>query len=91
MQKTPLVDNADVTRSEYVGRMARLAREKFAPRAEGYDQVAEFPTEDFDDLFLAGMHAPCVPTQYGGLGLGPGNDTYVLWMMTKELARADMS
>jgi alkylation response protein AidB-like acyl-CoA dehydrogenase len=91
MQKTRDVDNADVTKSEYVARIARLAQEKFAPRAEGYDRAAVFPAEDFEDLFLARMHAPCVPKEYGGLGLGPGSDTFVLWMMTKELARADMS
>jgi alkylation response protein AidB-like acyl-CoA dehydrogenase len=48
--------------------------------------------EDFEDLFHAGLNAPAVPQQYGGLGLGPyRDDVYTLWMMTKELAKADLS
>ena len=91
MVKSHLADSLDAARREYVARIAGLAREKFAPRAEGYDRAAAFPAEDFEDLFRAGVHAPCVPEDYGGLGLGPGRSTYILWMMTKELARADMS
>jgi alkylation response protein AidB-like acyl-CoA dehydrogenase len=90
MLKGQLADNV-VARKEYVAWIAGLAREKFAPRADGYDRAAAFPAEDFEDLFRAGVHAPCVPEVYGGLGLGPGRSTYILWMMTKELARADMS
>ena len=74
-----------------VAKIAKLARENFAPRADLYDRAAAFPAEDFLDLFRAGLHAPCVPEEYGGLGLGPGQRTYALWMMTKALARADMS
>ena len=91
MLKSHLTARFDAARREYVARIAGLAHEKFAPRADGYDRAAAFPAEDFEDLFRAGVHAPCVPEAYGGLGLGPGNDTFVLWMMTKELARADMS
>jgi alkylation response protein AidB-like acyl-CoA dehydrogenase len=73
-------------------RIAELARERFAPRAAHYDQTATFPAEDFDDLFRAGLHAPAVPNEYGGLGLGPYHgDVFTLWMMTKELAKADLS
>jgi alkylation response protein AidB-like acyl-CoA dehydrogenase len=86
-----LADTFDAARRAHLARIAGLAQEKFAPRADGYDRAAAFPTEDFEDLFRAGVHAPCVPEAYGGLGLGPGSDTFVLWMMTKELARADMS
>ena len=69
-----------------------MAREKCAPRAAHYDQTATFPAEDFDDLFTAGLHAPAVPREYGGLGLGPyREDVFTLWMMTKELAMADLS
>ncbi|HKP71879.1 MAG TPA: acyl-CoA dehydrogenase family protein, partial [Pyrinomonadaceae bacterium] len=72
--------------------MRRLAQEKFAPRAARYDETATFPAEDFADLFQAGLLAPVVPVEHGGLGLGPyrGN-VYTLWMMTKELAKVDMS
>lgn len=69
-----------------------LAREKFAPRAAHYDETASFPSEDFDDLFRAGLLGAAIPESYGGLGLGPylGN-LYNLWMITKELAKADLS
>ena len=77
--------------SSHVGRIRELAAGLFAGRADGYDAEAEFPALDFDDLYRASLHAPCVPARYGGLGLGPGLDTHTLWLMTVELARADMS
>ena len=52
-------------------RVRALARERFAPRATGYDERIEFPAEDFTDLFHAGLIAPTVPRAHGGLGLGP--------------------
>jgi alkylation response protein AidB-like acyl-CoA dehydrogenase len=77
---------------ELINRVAVLARENFAARAAEYDQKATFPFEDFDDLFRAGLHAPVVPREHGGLGLGPyTGDVFTLWMMTKEIARADLS
>lgn len=77
---------------ELIERVSVLAREKFAPRAAHYDQTATFPAEDFDDLFRAGLHAPVVPKEHGGLGLGPyRGDVFTLWMMTKEIAKADLS
>src|SRR5688500_17004548 len=77
---------------ELINRVGVLARENFAARAAGYDETATFPAEDFEDLFQAGLHAPVVPREYGGLGLGPyTNDVFTLWMMTKEIARADLS
>jgi alkylation response protein AidB-like acyl-CoA dehydrogenase len=75
-----------------VDRVATLARERFAPRAADYDRRAAFPSEDFDDLFAAGLHAPTLPREHGGLGLGPfRGDSFTLWMMTKEIAKADLS
>ncbi|HEX3188044.1 MAG TPA: acyl-CoA dehydrogenase family protein [Pyrinomonadaceae bacterium] len=77
---------------ELINRVCVLARENFAPRAAGYDVSATFPFEDFDDLFRAGLHAPVVPEDHGGLGLGPyAGDVFTLWMMTKEIARVDLS
>src|SRR3954452_16196092 len=83
----------DLTPSQrdLVGRVGELARGAFAARADGYDRTASFPTEDFDDLRRAGLHSPAVPRDYGGLGLGPNGGLLTLWMMTVELARADMS
>jgi alkylation response protein AidB-like acyl-CoA dehydrogenase len=77
---------------DLIDRVEKLAREKFADRAAYYDRTATFPHEDFQDLFEAGMNAPAIPKEYGGLGLGPyrGN-VFTLWMMTRELAKADLS
>jgi len=75
-----------------VRRMAGLARERFAPRAARYDETATFPAEDFDDIRDAGLHAPTIPREFGGLGLGPyRGDVFTLWMLTKEIAKADLS
>jgi alkylation response protein AidB-like acyl-CoA dehydrogenase len=77
---------------ELIGRAAQLARERLAPRAAGYDRDAAFPAEDFDDLFAAGLLAAAAPCEHGGLGLGPlHGDTFTLWMITKVLAKADLS
>jgi alkylation response protein AidB-like acyl-CoA dehydrogenase len=77
---------------QLIKRVKVLAREQFARRAAHYDQTATFPAEDFDDLFRAGLLAPVVPREYGGLGLGPyRGDVFTLWMMTKEIAKADLS
>ena len=77
---------------DLINRTGVLARENFAPRAPEYDRTATFPAEDFEDLFRAGLLAPVVPKEHGGYGLGPyTGDVFTLWMMTKEIARADLS
>jgi alkylation response protein AidB-like acyl-CoA dehydrogenase len=79
-------------KQDLIDRVSSLAQEKFAPRAAYYDQTATFPAEDFEDLFRAGLHAPVVPKEFGGLGLGPySGDIFTLWMMTKAIAKADLS
>lgn len=79
-------------RQALVDRVRALASERFAPRAGRYDRAAAFPAEDFEDLSREGLLAAAVPAGYGGLGLGPrGGDALTLWMMTKELAKADLS
>jgi alkylation response protein AidB-like acyl-CoA dehydrogenase len=81
-----------VAQQELINRVSVLAREQFAARAAEYDRTATFPAEDFEDLFRAGLLAPVVPKEYGGHGLGPYTaDVFTLWMMTKEIARADLS
>lgn len=77
---------------DLINRVRMLAQENFAARAPQYDQAATFPAEDFEDLFRAGLLAATVPADYGGLGLGPyrGN-VFTLWMMTKEIAKVDLS
>jgi len=69
-----------------------LARLHFAPRASAYDREAAYPIDDFKDLHRAGLLAAVIPPQYGGLGLGPyRGDVLTLWLITKEIARADLS
>ncbi|HUP60949.1 MAG TPA: acyl-CoA dehydrogenase family protein [Thermoanaerobaculia bacterium] len=96
----PRTDEVRTFADQYLGeaqralvhRMARVARERLAPRAAHYDRTATFPLEDFEDLFREGLHAPTLPRESGGLGLGPyRGDVFTLWMMTKEVARADLS
>lgn len=83
------VDRADA--ADIVARTAEVA-EVFADRADEFDRTGEFPESDFDDLASAGLNAPTVPVEYGGLGLGPVHRrTHPLWMMTAALARADLS
>jgi alkylation response protein AidB-like acyl-CoA dehydrogenase len=77
---------------ELVKRVRTLARDKFASRAAEYDLSAAFPSEDFEDLFRAGLNAPSIPKEHGGLGLGPySGHVLTLWMMTREIAKADLS
>ncbi|MEA5472537.1 acyl-CoA dehydrogenase family protein, partial [Spirulina sp. 06S082] len=72
-------------KESFLDRLKQLAQQKFAARAALYDRTASFPQEDFTDLFNAGLHAPAVPLEYGGLGLSHSSDIYSLWMMTKAL------
>jgi alkylation response protein AidB-like acyl-CoA dehydrogenase len=84
--------NLESDQQELIDGMRLLAREKFAPRAAHYDQTATFPAEDFADIFRSGLQAPVVPKEHGGLGLGPyRGDVFTLWMMTKEIAKVDLS
>ena len=85
-------DQLNSEQQDLIERVAILARDNFAKRAAHYDETATFPTADFDDLFQAGLLAPAVPKEYGGLGLGPyRGDVLTLWMMTKEIAKANLS
>ena len=48
---------------------ARLARERLAPRAAGYDRDAQNPLESWRDLWRAGLLGAGIPRAHGGLGL----------------------
>jgi hypothetical protein len=54
-----------------VQQVAKLARDKFAPRAVRYDTYASFPRENYEDLREAGLLGMLVPREYGGPGLDP--------------------
>jgi alkylation response protein AidB-like acyl-CoA dehydrogenase len=45
-----------------------LAQERFAPRATRWDREAIFPTENYEDLYQAGLFGLCIPEGDGGLG-----------------------
>ncbi|HEU4388485.1 MAG TPA: acyl-CoA dehydrogenase family protein, partial [Blastocatellia bacterium] len=82
----------ETSRREIVSRVRDLAATRFAPRAAHYDRTTRFPAEDFEDLFEAGLLGAPLPREYGGLGIGPHRrDAFTLWMMTKEIAKADLS
>src|SRR5262245_17615891 len=53
---------------ELLDRARRLARERFAQRAEAHDREATFPSDDYADLRAEGWLGLCVPERYGGLG-----------------------
>jgi alkylation response protein AidB-like acyl-CoA dehydrogenase len=53
---------------ELIARARRLARERFAPRADRHDRDASFPFDDYADLRTGGLLGLCVPERYGGLG-----------------------
>ncbi len=80
------------SQQELLARVRGLARTNFASRALEYDRAATFPREDFDDLFQAGLLGAVLPSAYGGLQLGPyRGDVLTLWLITKEIAKADLS
>lgn len=82
----------DPVHEALIARAAELAARRFAPRAADYDRDARFPTEDFVDLHEAGLLGAAVPLAFGGLGLEPHRgDPFALWMLTKEMAKADLS
>jgi alkylation response protein AidB-like acyl-CoA dehydrogenase len=80
------------SKQDLIARIHDLAQRCFAPRAATYDREVAFPADDFSDLAHAGLLGAAVPQEYGGLELGPhrGN-VLTLWLMTKEIAKADLS
>ena len=46
--------------------VARLAREKIAPRAQALDQSGDFPQENVAAINALGLSAMFVPEAYGG-------------------------
>lgn len=77
---------------EHLLKLKKLVREKLAARASTYDRECSFPLESLEDLAKAGLNGPTLAKIHGGMGLGPNaEDAYALWMMTKEIAKADLS
>jgi alkylation response protein AidB-like acyl-CoA dehydrogenase len=81
-----------VDQRDSLQRLRQLASENFAARAEEYDRHPRFPKENFIDLLAAGLNAPTLGAEWGGLGLGHHRgDIHTLWEMTSAIAAADLS
>ena len=63
----------------------RIAQERIAPSAEGFDRSGEFPMDNIRLLGENGLMGIEVPAEYGGAGMDP--IAYVLAMI--EIAAAD--
>jgi len=75
-----------------VERVRELSESKFAQRADHYDRTMRFPEENFKDLHREGLLGAVISDQYGGYELGHHDgEVFSLWMMTKEIAKADMA
>ncbi|MBL4705185.1 MAG: acyl-CoA/acyl-ACP dehydrogenase [Flavobacteriales bacterium] len=78
--------------NQVVSEIRSLALDKFASRAEFHEESLSFPKDNFIDLHRAGLNAPTIDREYGGLGLGHHNgDVRTLWQMTTAIAMGDMS
>ncbi len=79
-------------RQEVLDKLNTLSREVFLQRAAAYDSNAAFPEENFDDLFSIGAMAAPVDPELGGLGWAPAYaNVFLLWQMTRAIAKADLS
>jgi alkylation response protein AidB-like acyl-CoA dehydrogenase len=92
-QSDPLLGfDLDPAHRTIIARAGALAADRFAPRAAEFDREAKFPTEDFVDMHEAGLLGAAIPLAWGGLGLQPHtSDPFAIWMVTKGLAKADLS
>jgi alkylation response protein AidB-like acyl-CoA dehydrogenase len=72
---------------ELIALARRLARERFAPRADRHDRDASFPFDDYADLRAAGLLGLCVPERFGGLGAS--YETYCL--VAEQIAQGNAS
>jgi alkylation response protein AidB-like acyl-CoA dehydrogenase len=88
----PLLGFAITSAARAVIDRAAMLAPTFAERAARYDREARFPAEDFRDLHEAGLLAASIPTAWCGLGFEPHRGSpFPLWMLTKILAKADLS
>ncbi|MFC4334982.1 acyl-CoA dehydrogenase family protein [Salininema proteolyticum] len=60
-----------------------VAEAELAPRAGEVDATASFPTESYEALKAADLHAPHIPEEYGGAGL----DALGFAVVIEELSR----
>ena len=56
--------------AELAGRARKLGAENFADRAATWDREATFPTENYKDMYDAGLLGICISKKHGGEGGG---------------------
>ena len=76
---------------DLIGRAASLARERSPPAPTDMTGRRPFPPRTSPTSSGPGCTRAAVPRSHGGHGLGPDAGLFTLWMMTKELAKADMA
>jgi alkylation response protein AidB-like acyl-CoA dehydrogenase len=74
-----------------VERVARLTRERIAPRAADYDLTAQNPVESWRDLWREGYLAAVIPRAYGGLGLDMPTYAAVIRTLAQGCANTAMT
>ena len=72
---------------ETIALIARLAHERFSPRAAQYDAENRFPIENYADLRAHGLMSLTVPKAYGGKGLS----SLAYSLAIGEMAKGDSS
>ena len=82
----------NLTKYQLIEKVRQLVETHFSQRAADYDKKKSFPFEDFKDLFEAGLLGTLISKDYGGSGLGHHRgDILTHWMLTKEIAKANMA
>jgi acyl-CoA dehydrogenase len=66
-----VIDFSLTEEQEFIRKLARdFAQKEMAPRAEHYDQTAEYPWEVVEKAHTAGLLNIIIPEEYGGVGAG---------------------
>ncbi|QSB13923.1 acyl-CoA dehydrogenase family protein [Natronosporangium hydrolyticum] len=62
----------------------KISQDKVAPNAAKADETSEFPQASYEALRIADLHAPHIPTEYGG----GGADALATAIVIEEVSRA---
>ncbi|RLC97412.1 MAG: acyl-CoA dehydrogenase [Chloroflexi bacterium] len=66
-----MIDFSLTDEQKYIRKLARdFARKEMAPRAEHYDEIAEYPWEVIEKAHRAGLLNVIIPESVGGVGAG---------------------
>ena len=79
----PIAFRLTEQQTELTALARQLGQEKFAERAAHYDREAIFPTENYQDMYEAGLMGICIPKEYGGHGA----DFMTYAMVAAEIGR----